>query len=371
MFAQDTRICPMCRSRINQRDAHRIFLEFVDPGVSYGMSVVDGLNRIDHTAELRSVSKAKEKLERAALRAQGNEELTAKLLKAMEDLNERIIPVFTEIATQKEVISKLQEKVSKVKEERDGLKTRVHASQPLVKEVKHLKRQLIESEGIAHDACKFAEAAKDKAVALDLELRDYKTRVSDLAKNKRHVEDQLERHVAATRLEKEKRKAMKIQIAKLTAKLETKRREETDYESAQEHEDIITNTPPSLVVRSPLRTPRFDYQDDERSKTVRPSSMVVRSPRHNAVRPSSMVVRSPRHNENSNATMFDFEGMPLPGFKSDWQPNRVNSHVLKRRSLGADGNHRRVSNPIRLDKNGHPVAAVLLGPKKTLRFTNN
>ena len=115
----------------------------------------------------------------------------------MEDLNERIIPVFTEIATQKEVISKLQEKVSKVKEERDGLRTRVHASQPLVKEVKDLKRQLIESERIADDAFQCAETAKDKAVALDLELRDYKTRVSDLAKNKRHVEDQLERHVAA------------------------------------------------------------------------------------------------------------------------------------------------------------------------------
>ena len=115
----------------------------------------------------------------------------------MEDLNERIIPVFTEIATQKEVISKLQEKVSKVKEERDGLRTRVHASQPLVKEVKDLKRRLIESERIADDAFQCAETAKDKAVALDLELRDYKTRVSDLAKSKRHVEDQLERHVAA------------------------------------------------------------------------------------------------------------------------------------------------------------------------------
>jgi len=80
MFAQDTRICPMCRSRINQRDAHRIFLEFVDPAISYGMSVVDGLNRIDHMAELRSVSKAKEKLERAALRAQGNEELTVRYM---------------------------------------------------------------------------------------------------------------------------------------------------------------------------------------------------------------------------------------------------------------------------------------------------
>lgn len=60
----------------------------------------------------------------------------------------------------------------------------------------------------------------------------------------------------------------------------------------------------------------------------------------------------------SPADPLDFlEGLPRPGFKSEWNLPNPNPRGVKRKSDG-----------LVLDRHGHPLAAVQLGPKKGLRI---
>lgn len=50
--------CPNCRLRIRDRDAHPLFLELVDSKVAFVLSLVEGLDRMDHETSLLNVKKA-------------------------------------------------------------------------------------------------------------------------------------------------------------------------------------------------------------------------------------------------------------------------------------------------------------------------
>lgn len=66
------------------------------------------------------------------------------------------------------------------------------------------------------------------------------------------------------------------------------------------------------------------------------------------------------HPQDENHIGLDMEGMPPPGFPSDWQLNKV----IKR------GLNPRLTNtfPIALDRRGRPTKAVQLGPQSLLRI---
>ena len=72
---------------------------------------------------------------------------------------------------------------------------------------------------------------------------------------------------------------------------------------------------------------------------------------------------------------FDFEGLPKPGFGSDWnlKANREYGSLSGkgRPPVSAVSLNRRVTNPLpgvlRLDRKGQPTSAVQLGPKRSVR----
>lgn len=86
---------------------------------------------------------------------------------------------------------------------------------------------------------------------------------------------------------------------------------------------------------SPIVTPRTDFRD------------------HNV----ALSLLQPR---------FDFEGMPGPGFSSNWKPDEHRN--VKRIKLSNDKVKEITNFPISLDRLGRPTAPIQLGPIRKLRF---
>lgn len=62
---------------------------------------------------------------------------------------------------------------------------------------------------------------------------------------------------------------------------------------------------------------------------------------------------------------FDFEGMPGPGFSSNWKPDEHRN--VKRIKLSNDKVKEITNFPISLDRLGRPTAPIQLGPIRKLR----
>lgn len=62
---------------------------------------------------------------------------------------------------------------------------------------------------------------------------------------------------------------------------------------------------------------------------------------------------------------FDFEGMPGPGFSSNWKPDEHRS--VKRIKLSNNKVKEITNFPIALDRSGHPTVPIQLGPKRSIR----
>lgn len=62
---------------------------------------------------------------------------------------------------------------------------------------------------------------------------------------------------------------------------------------------------------------------------------------------------------------FDFEGMPGPGFSSNWKPDEHRN--VKRIKLSNDKVKEITNFPISLDRSGRPTAPIQLGPIRKLR----
>ncbi|KAJ2930013.1 hypothetical protein H1R20_g7066, partial [Candolleomyces eurysporus] len=86
----------------------------------------------------------------------------------------------------------------------------------------------------------------------------------------------------------------------------------------------------------------------------------------------TLSVRTRIHEKKS--LEFDFEGLPKPGFGTDWQlkGNRSYGPISNARPPGAAQSQRRVANPVnfplKLDRKGKPMSAVQLGPKRGVRI---
>ena len=61
---------------------------------------------------------------------------------------------------------------------------------------------------------------------------------------------------------------------------------------------------------------------------------------------------------------FDFEGMPGPGFTSNWKPGE---HHVKKIKLSNDRVKEITNVPIALDRSGRPTVPIQIGPKRKLR----
>ncbi|KAG2011980.1 hypothetical protein CC2G_012037 [Coprinopsis cinerea AmutBmut pab1-1] len=304
------------------------------------------MGKMDENAPLASVKKARDKLEKAAKSCRGDDDLTSQLLRSIEDFTTRIIPLFEEFHNQRQELEQARKQNEKLQNEKAELGKRLAKSQWYHSENERLRNEVIQAQRIADEATVAGEKLKDLLTETRNDLASYKKIAADLDKDKKRMADQLERNSNAAKNSREKVKDVRAQNAELQKKIESL-------------EQRLLETP-----HSPVSQPQpHDYDGDFSSHELKtPSRYLVKS---------SQPPPPPPLPEDIDF----FEGMPRPGFGSDWQLNRgkENCSVLKKTRPVGGPTHRRVTNPVglmalSLDRKGKPTTAVQLGPKRTVRI---
>ncbi|KAH9479180.1 hypothetical protein JR316_0007766 [Psilocybe cubensis] len=307
----------------------------VDDSVSQHAALVEGMNKMGPDTPLISVKKAGKKLEAvvkdhidkrqqpegSSSSGSGSANVTA-LLKAIEDFNERIIPLFTQSLDQQAQIKLLLADQQTYVRQRDNLsKERDELRQKNTK----LETDMQKSARQRSDALQLAEDAKKKLEEAYKSSTGWKQRAEDMEKEKNRLVDILERQKQTAQ---ERLKVQKSEIASLKRKLEDAERE------------------PAHDVSHGSHTLGHDQSRTQQSITV-----------------SSPPQPSLRHIENQPPDTLDFVGMPPPKFGSQWQISKPhNGGGFKKLRLNTE-----TCLPLELDSKNRPTKAVALGPKQTVR----
>ncbi|KAF8159345.1 hypothetical protein B0H34DRAFT_796602 [Crassisporium funariophilum] len=336
--------CPNCRVSIYPGDAHPVYLEVVDSKVAYASSVIEGLDQMGATTPLASVKKASQKLSKVLSGKGPEESALSTLIRAIDDFNERIIPLFTRVESQAHQLDQLRQDLRKSRSDRDNMQAKLKKSEASQAEVVRLEEALSETERNTQEAIRLAEVAKDDLLRVNESSTHWNKRAVELFEENKRFKDQLERHIESARSQKDKNRKQQKQIAELKQQLESKEKGAMS-DATQDYDG--------------------DFSGHEHSK--------VHSSFHILSTPASSSSRTPRHSfYDENLIELDIEGMPSARFPSDWQLNRSEAGVLKKRSLNGPGmnTQRRVANPfpIDLDRKGHPTRAVQLGPKSLVHL---
>jgi len=335
MFGRESKSkCPQCRVTIHRRDGHPVFLELVDSAAHFTASLIDGLDQMNHNTPLISVKKANQKLGKALQGAKPNDDTVSALLKAVQDFQDRIIPLFAKVQGQKQEIDGLRKDLHRTYKDRDHYESKAKKVEPLEDEVDRLTSERNVATHERDEAIRLAEIAKDDFIRVQQSSLQWQKHAGELDAENRRFKDQLERHVNNARVQKEKNKKLARQVDSLTKQL-------ADREPASDATHGYDG----------------DFSAHEYSRVQ--SSFSV----------SSSSIRSPNrsfNDENEVPIELDFEGMPPPTFTSDWQLQGSSTGLLKKRNQNVV---RRNAGPIDLDRKGHPKRAVQLGPRNIIRIS--
>ncbi|KAJ8695400.1 hypothetical protein PTI98_008003 [Pleurotus ostreatus] len=329
------RICPICRKKFRSGQELKIHVELSDPSDAASSIVVDQINALTKDSSPEAAQKTTQELEKMVFyqAEELDEEKAETIVQAINSLKERIVPVFSLCQTYKQRIGALKVDLSRTAREK-------HRLIDELKEVEKLRQNLETAqanwrkvydklkaeEKIAADAMKLVEEANNKVSDLTAERAGLRTRIEEAEARNKMLERLLERHVHDSQ-----KKADKINGLK--------------------QENMVLKAAQDKRHSSPI--PEEDggwSQYDSHPHIMNPSSTPIRrTTRSNA--PQTPM---------SPADPLDFlEGLPRPGFRSEWNlPNpNPNPRGVKRKSDG-----------LVLDRRGHPLAAVQLGPKKGVRI---
>jgi len=331
MFQQSRRPkCPNCRVHIRDRDAHPLFLELVDSKAVFTSSLVEGLDKMDHGTPLLSVKKAGQKLGKALQGIPPEPNAMTALIKAVEGFKERIIPLFTKVEAQSHQISTLRKDYLESRQETEHLQDQLTKAELFKTKFIQLEIELNESKKNQNEAIRLAEIAKDELGKIHENSILWKKRTSELTAENKRYKDMLEKHIESGRSQREKQKKLQKQVTELRDQLAAKKQE------------ILSDA-----------TQAYDGDFSAHEYSMMRSDLNVMST------PS----RRGRHPQDEIHISLDMEGMPPPGFPSDWQLNKVNCGVKR-------GLNPRLTNtfPIALDRRGRPTKAVQLGPQSLIHI---
>ncbi|RXW24846.1 hypothetical protein EST38_g1003 [Candolleomyces aberdarensis] len=350
--------------------------------VAFTNRVVEGFGKMDEKSPLESVRKAAEKVEKGVKLAKGDNGLLAQLLEALEDFNSRMVPFF-------ETTQARAEEIEAVRKEREvERQRRLEAERNQLEDLQALRRELrlvqqrssnLEAEAIRmrkeatnaatllDEATIAGEQLKNQMVDTGKDRDNFKRLYTESEEDKRRLSDLVERNAnyvrdlfilldpnvdCSTSLRQAKR--TREEFKKTDKELKRLKAVEAAHEHLKEkHRQALAdlqNLPLSLA----QSTEPQDYDENCSSHE------------------ETLSMRTRIHEKKS--IEFDFEGLPKPGFGTDWQlkGNRSYGPISNARPPGAAQSQRRVANPVnfplKLDRKGKPMSAVQLGPKRSVRI---
>ncbi|KAF5316292.1 hypothetical protein D9619_006218 [Psilocybe cf. subviscida] len=336
--------CPICRKLIHRRDAHPVFLELVESKVALANTVVEGIAQMSANTPALSVKRASQKISQVVQAEPAPDTLTM-LLQALQDFNERIIPLFSKVETQQKDLDQKSQELTRSRRERDEIHARIAHIGPLQTEVQRLRNALSETEANTQEALSLAESAKDKLQTQCQLAEQWQKQAAALEKKNSDLHEIVQRHQSYGKKKKDKCRKLETELA---AAMERLNGQNSAY---------------------PVSESGLDYDGDFSGHEFAPRTQAAfRVPAPTPLK------SSPRHSvQDENDFELNFEGLPNIDFPSEWKFERAGAVLKKRTSNGMiASNHRRVTNPLpnplQLDKKGHPTRAVQLGPRNSIRL---
>ncbi|PFH50281.1 hypothetical protein AMATHDRAFT_48006 [Amanita thiersii Skay4041] len=321
--------CPLCRQRLTLA-----YVNLVPAKLTTVDRIVTGLNAMDKDTKLISVKNAADKLNKASQSMNGDDGMAAALIEAVNDFKERIIPLYSEVHEQRKMIETLTAAIIERDEQDMQLKGTISDLGIKLQDATRAQRSAEEKR---EQAMAIARQATDTLCGFREKNEFLEKRVNELIESTTLLTNQLELHKASARKHKSKIAALKQKVQKLEK-----------HPKTDEVENQAPSEMPSLVVLpDPTVSPLEGANPQQR--------------RHTEHLPTSRLLDS--------ATHLDFEGMPRPGFSSNWKPGEPKG--IKRIKLThKTKSTANVDFPINLDKSSHPIGGVQLGPKRSIRTRN-
>ncbi|KAG5637855.1 hypothetical protein H0H81_002894, partial [Sphagnurus paluster] len=302
-------------------DERVIYFEIQSPEEEKAAAIdtlVSGLDQMNEESKVISVETAGKKLNHFARKWTSTEETTDPLLQAIQNFQRKIVPHF-------KMVEDLNKQIKHLTESQTDLNSRVLQVARLEKELSTMHKERKEQEQQRDKAIDLARQASNETVDLRQNLANLKMRISEIEESNTRYKDQLSRHMYAGQQLKAKNKILEQENESLKNLVELTRRAADKNETSQNVEVDLSLS---------------------KNGTVAMSSQ-----------PESSIVPSLPH-----TTQRDFEGMPRPGFQSDWQlPN-----TAKKRKTSAQNQTQGILG-LSVNRKGRPVGAVQLGPKRTSR----
>ncbi|KAJ6488059.1 hypothetical protein DFH09DRAFT_1204041 [Mycena vulgaris] len=319
--------CPECRASIAVGDPQPIYLHIV-ASIPLETVVADGISLMDESAKLISVRTAAKKLKQVADQQRRDARALESLLVAIDDFNERIIPMFTKIKSQDTEIGTLKTQLAGM----DELKALAEKVTPLNGEVAMLRAEGLalkkELKGV-HEELKMAKVAKGQALELNRKAQDAEAEAQGEI---RRLKGFLETNSDDRATQRNKMQCLQQEKDALERQVE---------ELRTEIRDIRSSGYTDLDVEEEIFVSEYSTSSPASSQSIRRSHIT-----------SSWQTQDP-------LPAREFEGMPRPGFRTDWQLNRGTKR--KERETETPRGF-----PITLS-HGRTTVAVQLGPKHTRR----
>lgn len=116
------------------------------------------------------------------------------LLQALQDFNERIIPLFSKVETQQKDLDQKSQELTRSRRERDEIHARIAHIGPLQTEVQRLRNALSETEANTQEALSLAESAKDKLQTQCQLAEQWQKQAAALEKKNSDLHEIVQRH---------------------------------------------------------------------------------------------------------------------------------------------------------------------------------
>ncbi|KAI3597858.1 spectrin repeat containing protein [Moniliophthora roreri] len=283
--------CFVCRQPYRQEEAHHLYLTIEDAKIVSINTTVEKMSEMGAESKLISVKTAGDRIRRASETLSCHEDTAKDLLRAVDEFRERIIPVFGKVGAQANEILRLKEDLQKANQENAQFKRLAASSQAKDQKLAELHAELEGTRTISNQALEHAERASNEIQQLRAQSDRYGQKVKEQEHEITRLKGLLEQHnkqasyaVPYGRAQKSKIKGLKDELARL-------KQSEQEQESLSLHDEGQLRTP-SPSSPSPLNSPSHS-----------PSS-------HTTI-----------HHDKENTHIrprLDYEGMPAPGFSSDW-----------------------------------------------------
>lgn len=117
------------------------------------------------------------------------------LIKAVEDFNERILPLFTKVEVQSQQIITLTEDYHENLQENEHLRDQLARAELFKTKSIQLEMELNETKNNENEAIRLAEIAKDDLGKVHESSIQWKKRTSELTAENKRYKDLLEKHV--------------------------------------------------------------------------------------------------------------------------------------------------------------------------------